>query len=383
MDVLRNCLSVNDDLPLCVDDFIELIDLCISNCCFTFNNVYFKQRSGMAMGSPISPILANLFLEHLETTRLRNIVPREVLWLRYVDDILVIAPRRLDLARLLDQINRVEDSIKFTLELEQDNKLPYLDVFLIRDENNLKFKVFRKPTCKNDYVHFYSDTNCKTKLGIVIGFFLRALRICSEEFLEEEYNIIFRTFMDLKFPPYFILKARKKAILIHSRNDVKEENVRRIILPKCSVANNTAPLLSKAGINVVQCSSLTIDNIIKKGRKQRSTEDKVAGVYSVPCKDCERMYIGETFRGLNTRLREHKYDMRCYNENNAIVMHRFDTGHTADWDNAKMIKYERDVLVRRCFESSYISTCKNFNQNNGFFTIAKPLAYLLTGKGPG
>ena len=105
MDVLKSILTVNDDLPLPLDDFLELIDLCISNCCFSFNNNYFKQMSGMSMGSPISPILANLFLEHLETTRLFNIVPREVLWFRYVDDILVLAPRRLDLGRILDQKN--------------------------------------------------------------------------------------------------------------------------------------------------------------------------------------------------------------------------------------------------------------------------------------
>ena len=148
------------------------------------------------------------------------------------------------------------------------------------------------------------------------------------------------------------------------------------------MARNTAPLLNKAGVSVVQTSSMTIENILKKGRNKNQREE-VAGVYSIPCKDCDKMYIGETFRGLKTRIREHKYDMRCFNTNNAIVNHRLDTGHTADWENGKMLKYERDTVVRRCYESAFISTCKTFNQNNGFITIAKPLAYLLTGNGPG
>ena len=75
--------------------------------------------------------------------------------------------------------------------------------------------------------------------------------------------------------------------------------------------------------------------------------------------------------------------MKNYNANNAIVQHRLDTGHVANWDNAKVLKYENDTFRRRCYESAFISTLYNFNQNNGFLTIAKPLAYLLTSNKPG
>ena len=75
--------------------------------------------------------------------------------------------------------------------------------------------------------------------------------------------------------------------------------------------------------------------------------------------------------------------MKCYNVNNAIVQHRLDTGHTAEWNNANVLKYENDTMKRRCYESSFIATLNHFNQNNGFMTIAKPLAYLLTSNKPG
>ena len=122
--------------------------------------------------------------------------------------------------------------------------------------------------------------------------------------------------------------------------------------------------------------------MLKKGQNKQNRDDVVAGVYTIPCKNCDKVYIGETFRGLKTRIREHKYDMQCYNTNNAIVNHRLDTGHTADWDNSKIIKYENDTLTRRCYESAYIATRNNFNQNKGFITIAKPLAFLLTSNEP-
>ncbi len=295
----------------------------------------------------------------------------------------MIAPRRLDLGRILDQINRVEESIKFTVELEIDNKLPYLDVLLIKDNNKLKFKVFKKPTCKNDYVHFYSDTNCKTKSGIVIGFYLRALRICSEEYLEEEFNNIFHSFIDLKYPPYFILKARNKAKQIYLRNNTKEDCDRRVVLPKSCVAQNISPWLSKANINIVQTSSLTIGNLVKKGKKNINRDVRKACVYQIPCQNCDKVYIGETFRGIETRLKEHRYDMRCFNVNNAIVNHRLDTSHIVDWKSAKVLSYENNISKRRCIESAHIATCNNFNQNKGFFIIAKPLAHLLMRTKPG
>ena len=75
--------------------------------------------------------------------------------------------------------------------------------------------------------------------------------------------------------------------------------------------------------------------------------------------------------------------MRCFNQNNALVIHRLDTGHTADWKNCKVLKYENDTVKRRCLESAFIATSNNVNQNNGFITLAKPLAYVLAKCNPG
>ena len=153
------------------------------------------------------------------------------------------------------------------------------------------------------------------------------------------------------------------------------------MLPNTSVADKVSPLLRKVGTRVVKTGSVTVGNILK-GRKSRSDVRK-AGVYSVPCTQCSKVYIGETFRGIEKRLSEHKYDMKCFNLNNATVQHRFDTGHNANWKEAKMIKYVNDTMTRRCFESAYITSFDTMNQNKGFFLLARPLACLLLNKQPG
>ena len=108
--------------------------------------------------------------------------------------------------------------IKFTYELEYNNTLPFLDILLIRNINKLEFKVYRKPICKNVLIHFYSDQNNKTKRGIIAGFYLRTLRICSSKYLNDEFIQIENSILNLQYPKSFIHFAKSKALKIHYKN---------------------------------------------------------------------------------------------------------------------------------------------------------------------
>lgn len=152
------------------------------------------------MGSPLSGFLACIFLEFLESGPFKYIIPDDTHYFLYIDDILFIYPQKHDLNKITDRLNRVEPTIKFTHELESNNSLPFLDILLTRNNNKLEFKVYRKPTCKNDYLHFYSHNDTRTKRGVIIGFYLRALRICSAKYLDDEFSYIEDTFSSLSYP---------------------------------------------------------------------------------------------------------------------------------------------------------------------------------------
>ena len=79
--------------------------------------------------------------------------------------------------------------------------------------------VYRKPNGKNDHRHFYSHHNSNTKRGIVIGFFffyLRALRIRSSKYLNDEFNPIENSFLNLLYLKYCVHIAKSKALKIHN-----------------------------------------------------------------------------------------------------------------------------------------------------------------------
>ena len=78
------------DLPVSASKIIELIKLCIKDCKFGFNGNFYSQKFGMALGNPLSPVLSNLYMEFFEIKILPRILPPNVYWFRYVDDIFCI-----------------------------------------------------------------------------------------------------------------------------------------------------------------------------------------------------------------------------------------------------------------------------------------------------
>nr|VZI28461.1 unnamed protein product [Spirometra erinaceieuropaei] len=97
------------------------------------------------MGSPLGPLLANIFMGKLEAVQLRHQINGLRYYGRYVDDIFAIAPKLSDISMLLHDINQAHPAIKFTLEEEQAGSLPFLDVLLSRrPDDSIRRSVYRK-----------------------------------------------------------------------------------------------------------------------------------------------------------------------------------------------------------------------------------------------
>jgi len=88
---------------------------------------------GAAMESPVSPLLANLFVEWLEKQAIATapVECKPKFWKRYVDDVLELT-KKGQVRNLTDQINTIDStgSIKFTYE--EDKQIPFLDTLLVR-----------------------------------------------------------------------------------------------------------------------------------------------------------------------------------------------------------------------------------------------------------
>ena len=65
-DLLEKDEKVNDRTVLSVQNIMELLGFCLNNTYFSFQNKFYEQVEGVAMGSPVSPIVANLYMEYFE-----------------------------------------------------------------------------------------------------------------------------------------------------------------------------------------------------------------------------------------------------------------------------------------------------------------------------
>ena len=279
----------------------------------------------------------------------------------------------------MNKLNNVEPSIKFTYELEVNNNLPFLDTLLHRQDDKILRSVYRKPTYKNDIIHYYSDHTDKIKSGIIIGFYLRALRICSPEYLDHEMEHIEESSMTLRYPKHFIRSARRKAhkIFINSNNkpeisdDKNNGNFRRITLPTNNTSKTLARNLTIFNMEISHQTSTTIKDITRYTHN-KPPESK-ACVYCIPCSGCDSVYIGQTGRTLEKRINEHSRDLRFANPKNALVTHRSLHNHNFNLRKAHTIKYIHTSPKRKIIESALISHYKTIEQKAGSYLVAKPL----------
>jgi len=155
----RKLSSFHQRIPIPVNYFIDLIRLCVTNNVFTFDGDFYKQIHGIAMGSSLSPVLANLYMEMFESELLPSILPPDTIWFRYVDDIFSMwQMNRSDFDDFLNRLNTLARTINFKVEWEDSGKLPFLDVLLSNVNGSLKFSVYRKPTHTANYLHFFLES---------------------------------------------------------------------------------------------------------------------------------------------------------------------------------------------------------------------------------
>ena len=350
LDFLKDELE-NFDMPISPSKILDLIKLCIKDCKFSFDSNFYKQKFGMAMGNPLSPVLSNLYMEFFEAKILSRILPRNIYWFRYVDDIFCIWPKSENLQNFLAALNNLVPSIRFTLEEEENCILPFLDVCVHRDFRSFKFDIFRKPTNICSYIHFYSNHETKIKKSVFSGMFLRALRICSPEFMENEIQKIYEIAVNLKYPNYLIDSALRAARKIFYSNDDKipfsTKNI--LSLPFHINFNGIPRILKMFGVNVVfrYCN-------IKSFIIKNSPGDELGCIYKVPCNVCNKQYIGQTGKDLSVRLKQHKYSVRTAQESNALFIHLSVFNHTIDWDGARELVRCSDIVKRNLIESCFI-----------------------------
>jgi hypothetical protein len=160
---------------------MELLEVCLKTTYFQVDDKLFQQKDGMATGNALSLVVSNIYMEHFEELALKTAPHRPSLWLRYVDDTFVIWPHSPDRSQeFFYHTNSIRPTIQFTMETEANNKIPFLDVHVIRKQSSIITTVYRKPTHTGCYLNFHLNHPPHVKRGIIRSLYNRATIICQE-----------------------------------------------------------------------------------------------------------------------------------------------------------------------------------------------------------
>ena len=100
---------------------------------FIFNGQYCDQIDGVAMGSPLGPVLANIFMCHRVIWKwVLDYNARPSVWFRYVDDTFSLFDSKSTATQFLQYLNNCHANIKFTVEFEGNCTIPFLDILIKR-----------------------------------------------------------------------------------------------------------------------------------------------------------------------------------------------------------------------------------------------------------
>ena len=139
----NNWFNETHQLNLSRMDLVDLLRASTKDQLFQFNGQLYEQIDGVAMGSPLGPLLANVFMGSIEDTLERE-GKMPSFYKRYVDDTLTIMPDTTSAATFLQVLNNCHSSVKFTMETENNGMLPFLGMQLLNRAPQIETKVYIK-----------------------------------------------------------------------------------------------------------------------------------------------------------------------------------------------------------------------------------------------
>lgn len=313
------------------------------------------------MGSPLSPILANLFMEDFETKALALSPLKPNLWRRYVDDTFNIWPHGEEaLDSFLQHLNSLHPSIQFTMEKQDEHQsLAFLDILLTKTESGtLAHSVYRKPTHTDRYLNYRSFHHPKIKSSVCNSLIRRAHSICDDEHLNGELTHLRNVLQQNGYPSKNI-----KLSLPQPRTRPSEQQAKQsVYLPYMGPVSHTLErILSESAIKVYYTTPNKLHQQLYT-HKDKTERNLLPGIYRIPC-ECGLVYIGETGRNLSVRLKEH---LACCSkgqtEKSSVAKHTWTTDHRILWKETSLICQESNYFARRVRESVEIHKHRTIEQ---------------------
>ena len=319
IDIAVEVLLRNEpDLEISNRDLKKLFQFATSGTHFLFNGEYFDQVDGVAMGSPLAPILANLFLGYHEGKWIEEYPGvKPLFYTRYVDDIFAAFNNANDAFLFLTYLNTKHPNIKFTHETENNHKLSFLDVSIDKSGANITTRIYRKDTFSGVLTNYLSFTSMKYKIGLIKCLIDRVFRINNTSSgFDQDLKHLFWILKRNCYPEQFIQRVKKDYLDAKNINQLEPNesiNERKVVYFKLPYLGQQSVALKSKIKKLCKkfCANTDIQLAFQAFKLSNffSKKDKLPFkshvVYKFNCSGCNSCYVGFTTRHFQTRVNEH------------------------------------------------------------------------------
>ena len=354
----------------------EMLTICTTEVPFRCpEGKLYVQQDGIAMGSPLGVLFAQAFMSAVEDLAFQDgdVIPN--LYCRYIDDIFVCSQSEERLDKLRSSLQEIS-SLKFSVELNVNGTLPFLDVLVDSTADSFATSVYRKPTNNDKCMNGNSECSDSYKKGVIRAYIKRAIKVCSSwHTLHKELEHVRQMLVDNGYSntdfdllTNKILEEFRSSHRPHKPNHINifynntftnsykkdEKAIRDIINRNCQPTNEDSEIRLIIYYRNPRTSSLIMKNNLSR-RSDTTSRANVVYEYHCSSEDCaprNSIYIGHTRCSLSRRLTMHQQE-------GAIKQHhRQHHGQELDREtlvnSTKIIGYSRDPRRLQLLEAIYI-----------------------------
>ena len=205
---------------------LSLLKAILSQNYFMFQQKIYQPAQGISMGSPISSLTAEIFLQHYEDTYIKQLLDMKniALYVRYVDDILVIHDTtKINLHTINTYMNKIHN-IKLNPTYEEHNFIAYLDLIITRIHTKLEADIYiGNQQLQTQQFTFFLITPQNKKMAPSRFHITRIHSLpLNPDKKQTQWKIIQSIAKNNNFPQHLLLKLTRQ--ILHKVNNKTPEN---------------------------------------------------------------------------------------------------------------------------------------------------------------
>jgi hypothetical protein len=243
------------------------------------------------------------------------------------------------LENFLAFLNNIHDSISFTLELETDRKLNFLDLTIDIGTLKHEFSIFRKPTYTNQVIpadschpishklaSFHSMIHRLINIPMKLSHYAKELHTIKKIAIANGYNT--------NIIDSILLKKRRKLAINQSTALQPADSVSGLKWCKVpffhGLSHKVVNSFPKEKLKVSYYTPTPLSKLLHN-TKDRFDKTQRSGVYEIIC-ECGASYVGQTGRDFATRIKEHLKRAEAGNPSSMVAKHLIESRHKCTFE---------------------------------------------------